>query len=90
MRADRAFDLLEAQCPALCSPAGVYTDHMNASFSRNYVNSDSLLRETGGLVHYSGWKPGPALVLGKIESILDGSTVPNCRSISKLASATGK
>lgn len=89
-RADRAFDMLEAQCPALFSPAGVYTDHMNASFSRNYVNSDSLLRETGGLVHYSGWKPGPALVLGKIESILDGSTVPNCRSISRQASATGK
>ena len=89
-RVDRAFDMLEAHCPRLFSPARPYTDHMNTSLSRNYVNSDSLLRETGGLIHYSGWRPGPPLVLGNVDSVLDGSLAVDCRAIRKQASATRK
>ena len=87
---DRAFDLLETRCPRHFSPAGTYTDHINTTFSRNYLNSDAILKEIGGLIQYSGWRPGPPVVLGTTEDILAGRTVPDCRSISQLSYGTRK
>ena len=45
--------MLEAHCPKLFNPAGAYRDHINTTFSRSYLNSDSGLRETDSLIQYS-------------------------------------
>jgi hypothetical protein len=87
---DRVFDLLETRCPRHFRPAGTYTDQINTTFIRNYLNSDAMLKEIGGLIQYSGWRPGPPVVLGTIEDILAGRTVPDCRSISQLSYGTRK
>jgi len=80
-RADRVFDLLEARCPRLFSPARPYTDRVNRLLGRNYVNTDARLWESGGLIQYSRWRSGAALLLGRTEDVLDGRTVINCRSL---------
>jgi len=82
-RADRVFDLLEAQCPRLFSPPRPYTDHADPLFGRSYVNTDRKIWESGGLVQYRRWRSGFPIVLGRVDDILEGRAMIDCRSLAE-------
>ncbi|HMF29209.1 MAG TPA: hypothetical protein VKE42_10585, partial [Candidatus Cybelea sp.] len=77
-KADRAFDILEAACPKLFSPVGIYTSHLNQMLLRDYINTDAWLYELGGVVHYQGWRYLAPVTLGEVDDIISHKVRIEC------------